>query len=292
VALLSSGCADQLAGRAIDGSLDELSRPESTERISGLLTEPELQQAGSELTAAILSGVLHELAKPEHAKALGENAGQVLRDELSPAIAAALAESVDAVLSEALSAEHRARFEVAAAQISGAAVTAVMKSFAKGLEHEVGPAAARTYEKDLGPALLAQLDKPEFQQPLGQMAHTLSYQTVRGSTQAVTDLQNEADGDSFLKVLGTRITIGWAALVAFAVGLAIALIVMAMMLRKHTTQRRQLEVDARQRERTMTFLMHTVLMKDVPAEERAELMRRFGLDDADESEPSGRLANA
>ncbi|MED5369472.1 MAG: hypothetical protein VX899_00535 [Myxococcota bacterium] len=124
--------------------------------------DPKLQQAVSDLGAALTSGALAGLSEEERRvalqaqidaliEALAPQLSAAIQDEIGPALAEALSNAVQEALGELASAQGQADLETIAGTIAEALVA--------GLAKDAGPELALALERDLGPALKTVLER-------------------------------------------------------------------------------------------------------------------------------------
>lgn len=276
----AEGVARRAVPATIDSSVDYLENPEAQRKIQRMLTDPQIQAAGRELTAALAGGALDGVsdearqvklraATTRYLDAVSQAAARNLRDEFSPAMAHAVQRTLDAALSP------RSRQEAGAFvdTLTRSTVTALVQSASHGLHRELGPALRATLEDDIGPGLqhvlradlapaLRESVRAELLPVIGLVSREAARQLVLGVDDAFDELQlNDRIGtleDTFWLRLESLIRRGvrLSQIVAWVLGLGFA--VLAVLLGRAVLLRRRIEAERARSERMLLGVMQGI----------------------------------
>ncbi len=259
---LSRKVGERVTRGVVNESLSSLDTPENRKHLGNIVGSAELNKAVHDLSASIASGAVEGITKAASSKAeaLGKGVGPKLESTLDDHVTPALRRLTSEVVRAAISASLSDRNQDAVGALTEQTTHRAMKGLASGIEEELGPALAETLVRDLGPALAIVIQRdlmpavgrglssPEMQGALGDTASTVASRLLRGSEQALDDIQDEnaATGeDSSLEVFGTRVAVGYAVSVVIAVMFAGGFVV--AMIALTATRRRLNGVEANTR---------------------------------------------
>lgn len=148
----------------LEGTLAALDEPRNQVLLRRLLQDPDIQRAARDLTAAITGGALDGVSEPERVRRLGEASdtyirtvsavvGEVLSEDLSPAVTASVEDLVAGAVNAALRPENRRHARSFVDGVTRTMLTAFTQSTARGLRDDLGPALGLVVADELGPAL-------------------------------------------------------------------------------------------------------------------------------------------
>lgn len=273
--------AEGIARRAVPATLDSgvgyLEDPESQRRIQRLLADPQIQQAGRELTAALAGGALDGVsdearqsklraATTQYIDAVSQAAARDLRHEFTPAMAYAVQRALDSALSPRTRQEAGAFVD----ELTRSTAAALVQSASHGLYRELGPALRATLEDDIGPGLghvlradlapaLRESIRGELVPVIGIVSREAARQLVLGVDDAFDELQmRDRIGnleDTFWLRLesllhrGARIS----QIIVWVLGLFLA--VLAALLARAIVLRRRIEAERVRSERMLVGVM-------------------------------------
>lgn len=224
---LGAGCGSAVkeaaraaAPAAVKESVEQAQKPETRADIAEILADPRIRSAASELSEAVVEGVLNGLTDEERTARL-----QALTDALTSRVASSLARSMQRELGPAL------------AQTFAATVDQAMQRMLS-LENEqrmtaMATAVARSALQGMSAALVDDQGRPVpvMRQALGQVAQEAGYQVAFGFEQAVHDARHDrgpaspSDG-SVLATLG-RVSDWSRAVPALVVGGLVVMLLLA-----------------------------------------------------------------
>lgn len=193
------GCAETVqqtaksaAPAAVEGAVEEAQEPDTRNDIARVLSDPNIREAASALSSAVVGGAFAGLSEEERVrelermgdalvKKLGASMARSLRDDVGPQLSASVAEAIDRSIERALDAETEQRVE------------ALMRAATRGALAGAGESLVGA-DGQLSPA---------WGQALAQIARGVSREAAFGVDDAVRD----ADGEQpALAALGTLST--------------------------------------------------------------------------------------
>lgn len=191
-----SRAAKSAAPAAVEGAVEEAQQPDTRDDIARILADPDIRNASSALTAAIIAGALDGLTDEQRVaelrrfgdgmvRSMGASFSRSLRDDIAPQLSEALAQAVDRSLERALDVGTEQRLEA----MTQAVTRGMMKGLSQTLVDENGqPSAA-------------------WGTLLGHVARDVTRQAAFGLDDAVDSAERRSDGDEpparVLAALGT-----------------------------------------------------------------------------------------
>jgi hypothetical protein len=252
---LSEKITERVVPTAIDKSLEELAKPESQRDLATIMNSPAIEEAAHDVSAAVVRGVMDAITSEEYKGAFagsGEKIGHSLSHDIAPGMATVARRTLNASLATTMSEENQERMK---ATVHGV-VVAALAGTAEGLEHELGPAMARTLERDLVPAIARAMMMKESQQAIAMTTQQLAQHLVRGSSGEIDRVTGDEGQDGgFLGLLGGKIALGYAIAVFVAFAFGTLMVVLAVMLARSNQQRRQLALEGERREEAFMSLL-------------------------------------
>lgn len=182
---LGCGSAVKQAARAaapaaVEESVEQVQKPETRADIAQILDDPRIRSAASELSEAVVEGVLDGITDEERTQRLqaltdalttrvARSLARSMQRELGPALAQTFAATIDESMQRVLSAENEQRLQ--------AMVAAVARSTLQGMSA----------------ALLDEQGRPVpvVRQALGEVVQEAGYQAAFGFEQAVYDARHD-----------------------------------------------------------------------------------------------------
>lgn len=168
--------AREAAPAAVKESVEQAQKPETRADIAEILADPRIRMAASELSEAVVEGVLNGLTDEERTRRLqaltdalmsrvASSLARSMQSELGPALAQTVAATVDQAMQRMLSVENEQRMQAMA--------TALARSAVQGMS-------AALVDEQGRPV-------PMVRQALGQVVQEAGYQAAFGFEQAVHD---------------------------------------------------------------------------------------------------------
>jgi hypothetical protein len=172
--------AREAAPAAVKESVEQAQKPETRADIAEILADPRIRAAASELSEAVVEGVLNGITDEERTRRLqgltdalmshvASSLARSMQRELGPALAQTFADTIDQSMQRVLSAENEQRLQAMATTV------------------------ARSALQGMSAALLDDQGRPVpvVRQALGQVVQEAGYQAAFGFEQAVNDARQD-----------------------------------------------------------------------------------------------------
>jgi hypothetical protein len=172
--------AREAAPAAVAETVEQAQKPETRADIAEILADPRIRAAATELSEAVVEGVLDGLTDEQRTRRL-----QALTDALMSHVASSLARSMQRELGPALAQTFAATIEQGVLRVSSAENEQRMQAMAT--------AVARSALQGMSTALLDDQGRPVpvVRQALGQVVQEAGYQAAFGFEQAVHDARHD-----------------------------------------------------------------------------------------------------
>jgi hypothetical protein len=256
-AAASLGCSGTIqeaarsaAPAAVEGAVEEAQEPDTRNDIARVLADPEIREASSALTAAIIAGAFDGLTDEQRmaelrlltdgmVRTMGASLSRTLRDDIAPQLSEALAQAVERSIERALDAETEQRLEA----MTQAATRGMMKGLSQSLLDENGQ------------------PSPAWGTLLGQVARDVTRQAAFGLDDAV-DRAERREGDEpparVLAALGTLSTLTQSLPLLLLGGLLAFVCLFALPLAALLWRQRRLEHESRAHQQAALALARAI----------------------------------
>lgn len=268
---VSEHLGEHAAGETLESSLEVLARPESQERIAGILSAPPIREALREVSASMVAGAFDgmmergEGAMPQAMSRPGRVIGGMGR-ELEPEVteqeqrfASELGPGFDDGWPAPRSRSQRLVSSVGDTMASGMASAIedeLGPSLAATIERELGPALAKVLERDILPAVGRGVQDEAVQQAIVSSTASIGVGVARGVERGTGEARPEGeDGEGALHDLGRMLTVGAIVASVAAALLVAALVVLIVMLARASRRQTQLFEESRRREQLLIELL-------------------------------------